>query len=136
MGSYCVFYIFNMTQRSSFYAAAFAFTMLFGSPGVQANPSNEDEASLGAAAMVVLAHKCSPGQVGQFESAAHNHLAYMVQRFTAPARARIFEDLRIKTRALQISSSGDSCTSALRLHSMAKQWGYGHILQSMGFAPR
>ncbi len=125
-----------MTQRSLFYASALALAMLLGSSGVQANPSNEDEASLGAAAIVVLAHKCSPGQVGQFETAAHNHLAYMVQRFTAQAKARIFEDLRIKTRALQISSSGDSCTGAQRLHSMATQWGYGHILQSMGFAPQ
>jgi hypothetical protein len=55
----------------------------------------------------------------------------MIQRFSEAAKAEVFDDFRMKTRALQISSSEESCAEAQRLHSMASHWGYAHILETM-----
>lgn len=122
-----------MTTQSPFYAIVVRFAMLLALAcgSAHADPANSDEASLGAAAIVVLAQKCNPGQVGHYQTQAQSHLSYMLQRFSETAKARIFEDLRIKIKALQVSSSMDSCAGAQRLQSMATHWGYAHILETM-----
>lgn len=86
---------------------------------------------MGAAAIVVLAQKCYPEQAGYYQSQAQSHLAYMIQRFSESAKAEVFDDFRMKTRALQISASTESCVDAQRLQSMALHWGYAHILEML-----
>ena len=122
-----------MTTHFSFYAALSTLAMIFSlvTVSAQANPSSSNEAALGAAAIVVLAQKCTPAQAGYYQSQAQSHLAYMIQRFSESAKAEVFDDFRMKTRALQISSSTESCAEAQRLHSMASHWGYVHILETM-----
>ena len=97
----------------------------------RAEPSNSDEAALGAAAIVVLAQKCVPGQTVYYQREAHNHLLFMLQRFSQSAKVRIVEDMRMKIKAFEMSSSAESCADAQRLHSMAVNWGYDHIVQTM-----
>lgn len=133
MAPFRVFTLFTMQTYFSFYArlAVFAMVLVSASNIALADPSNSDEAALGAAAIVVLAQKCSPEQAGQYQAQAHNHLAYMLQRFSEAAKAQVFDEMRMKTKALQVSSSQDSCATAQRLHSMATHWGYAHILATM-----
>ena len=96
----------------------------------RAAPSNSDEAALGAAAIIVLAQKCVPGQTIYYQREAHNHLLFMLQRFSESARAQIVDDIRMKVKAFEMSSSAESCADAVRLHSMAT-WGYDYIVQTM-----
>lgn len=104
---------------------------MFFSSGAQAEPSTTEEAALGAAAIVVLAQKCRPAQVAHYDKEATAHLSYMLQRYSVSAKNKILDEFRMKVKALQISSSRDSCADAERLHSMAVQWGYQHIFQAM-----
>lgn len=113
------------------YAAAFSLAILLGTAPARANPTNSNEASLGAAAIVVLSQKCAPQRVGHYESEAHTHLNFMLQQYSQEAKKKIFDELKMKIRALQISASTDSCAGAARLHSMATHWGYAHLLQTM-----
>ena len=104
-----------------------------------AAPSNEDEASMGAAAIIVLAQKCDSGRISYYQAEATKTLQYMLQRYSQDARTRIFDNLDMKIKALHMSSSADSCAGAFRLHAMATHWGYEHLvksLQSQGVAIR
>lgn len=107
--------------------------MVFGlaSGTARAAPSNSDEAALGAAAIVVLAQKCVPEQTGYYQREAHNHLLFMLQRFSQSAQVRIVDDMRMKIKAFEMSSSAESCADAQRLHAMAVNWGYDHIVQTI-----
>lgn len=104
---------------------------MFMSFNARAAPSNEDEAATGAAAIIVLAQKCTPNSIGHFEHEAQGHLIHMLQRYPENIKLRILDDLKMKVKALRLSSSSDSCQSAARLQAMANTWGYAHILQSM-----
>lgn len=97
----------------------------------QAAPTNEDEASMGAAAVIVLAQKCDGNRVAYYQTEAKKTLQYILQRYSNEAQARVFDNLPMKIKALHISSSGDSCAGASRLNSMATHWGYEYLVKSM-----
>ena len=96
-----------------------------------ADPTNEDEAATGAAALIVLSQKCSPESENHFSKEAHGHLAYMLQKYPSHIKNRAKDDLNMKVKALKLSSTGDTCMGAQRLHSLAFHWGYAHLLQTM-----
>ena len=96
-----------------------------------AQPSTEEEASMGAAALIVLASKCDAPKVSFYQDEARKTLNYMIQRFSSEQQSRIFENLDTKIKALQMSSSADSCSSSVRLKSMASNWGYQHLVKTL-----
>ena len=102
-----------------------------GGASAHAAPSNEDEASMGAAAIIVLAQKCDSGRISYYQAEATKTLQYMLQRYSQEAKERIFDGLNMKIKALHMSSSADSCAGASRLHAMATQWGYDHLIKSL-----
>ncbi|MCC5612598.1 hypothetical protein LC612_39365 [Nostoc sp. CHAB 5834] len=86
------------------------------------------EASTGAAAVAVVAWRCAPAQYEVIRDRAMLELASMLREFKASERDTVLDSANMKIQALSISSSSENCQQLVSLKTMAKQWGFGHLL--------
>lgn len=89
-----------------------------------------EEVSTGAAAVAILAQKCTPQHYESLRGHALKQLESMLREFPAYERSVIVDSAEMKIKALSISSQDVSCDQANNLRAMAKQWGFGNF-----FAP-
>lgn len=89
-----------------------------------------EEVSTGAAAVAILAQKCSPQHYDALRTHALKQLENMLREFSPYERSVVADSAEMKIKALSISSQNVTCEQAENLRAMAKQWGFANF-----FAP-
>lgn len=89
-----------------------------------------EEVSTGAAAVAILAQKCSPQHYESLRTHALKQLENMLREFSPYERSVVGDSAEMKIKALSISSQNVTCDQAEHLRTMAKQWGFANF-----FAP-
>lgn len=105
---------------------ATVFVTIFASTSVHA--VTLEEATTGAAAVVIVAQKCYPQYVDEAVARVNEMLDGFFSALLPGERAVAQDSARRKLRAMQISGGTYSCQDVEHLRNMARQWGFAHLI--------
>lgn len=89
---------------------------------------NLEEATTGAAAVIIVARKCYPQHSIQAERLATADFKELLRNMSYQEQQDALDAARRKLAAMTISGQSYRCPDVEHLKVMARTWGFGHLI--------